>query len=226
VRQFEQGKRVASCFRQDALENLLVEGAGKSRPQECACVRRPETLDGKARETVEITRNGSSTEQERDAFRPHSTSHDGERLSRLSIKPLSVVNDTENGVLGSQPGQQAQEGQAHEQPVGCRAGNMPERRTKSFSLGCWQLVKRGQAMYAELLSSGKTELILGFITDSTQHPESGGRVYGVAQQGGLPDSGLTANNDRAAVTGARSVQDPVEYLAFVSSPAHHRRGLA
>ena len=53
-----------------------------------------ETIDRKARETAEITGDGSSTEQERDVFRPQSTGHDGEGLSRLSIKPLCIVDNT------------------------------------------------------------------------------------------------------------------------------------
>lgn len=104
MRPFEQGKRVATCFCQDALKNVLIEGAWKSRTQEGACVRWAQTFDGEARETVEITQDGSSAEQEHDMFRPQPTSRDGERLSRLSIKPLGVVNDTQDGIRGSQLG--------------------------------------------------------------------------------------------------------------------------
>jgi hypothetical protein len=99
VRQFEQAKRVATCFRDDALKNVLVEGAWKGRAQQGPCVRWAKTVDEKLRETVEIAGDGSSTEQERDVFRPQSTSHDGKRLRRLSIKPLRVVNNTQDGVL-------------------------------------------------------------------------------------------------------------------------------
>jgi hypothetical protein len=105
MRQFEQGKRVATSFRQDALKNVLVEGTWNSRTQEGACVRRAEAFDGKAWETVEITRDSSSAEQEHDVFRPQSTSHDREHLSRLSIKPLGVVDNAQDGGCGSQLGQ-------------------------------------------------------------------------------------------------------------------------
>jgi hypothetical protein len=80
---------------------VLVERVWKDRVQEGACVRWVETIDEKVRETIEITGDGSSTEQESDVLRPQSTSHDGERLRRLSIKPLRVVNNTQDGVLGS-----------------------------------------------------------------------------------------------------------------------------
>jgi hypothetical protein len=79
--QFVDVARVATCFRQDAIKNVLIEGAWKSRTQEGACVRCAETFDGKARETVEIPRDGSSAEQERNVFRPQPTSRDGECLS-------------------------------------------------------------------------------------------------------------------------------------------------
>jgi len=82
------------CFRNDALKNMFVEGAWKGRAQEDACVRWAETIDGKDRETVEITGDGSSTEDERNPFQPKTTSHNGERLRRVSIKPLRIVNDT------------------------------------------------------------------------------------------------------------------------------------
>jgi hypothetical protein len=94
VRQFKQGKRVAACFREDALKNVLVEGTQKGRAQEGACFRRAETIDEKVRQTVELAGDGSSAEQERDVFQPQSTSHNGECPRRLSIEPLSIVNDT------------------------------------------------------------------------------------------------------------------------------------
>jgi hypothetical protein len=94
VRQLKQGKRVAACFREDALKNLLVEGAEKGRAQEGACFRRAETIEGKVRQTVELIGDGSGAEQERDVFRPQSTSRNGECPRRLSIDPLSIVNDT------------------------------------------------------------------------------------------------------------------------------------
>ena len=132
---------------------------------------------------------------------PRSTGHDGERLRRLSIKPLRIVDDTQDGVLGSQLGQQAKEGEAHEQPVGRRAGNMAERHPKSISLGRWQLFKGGQARHAELLGGGKRELLLGFVPDRAEHLEPCRRIHRVTQQGGLANSGLPVDHNRAAVTG-------------------------
>ena len=78
----------------DALKNVLVEGARKGRAQEGACFRRAETIDGKVRQTVELAGDGSSAEQERDVFQPQSTSNNGECPRRLSIEPLSIVDDT------------------------------------------------------------------------------------------------------------------------------------
>ena len=234
MRQFEQGERVATCFRQDAFKHVLVERARKGRTQERACVRPAETRDGKVRQTREITRDSSRGEQERDVFGSQSTSHDGEGPRRLSVKPLGVINDTEHGTFGSHLGQEAKEGEAHEQTIGRRAGAMAERHTKGVSLGCWQLIKGGRARYAELLGCGKRELILGFVPDGAEHLESGRRLRGVAQQGGLSNSGIPVNHDRPAVTGRahRPRPDRVSRVRFVAranllaaplSWAFHRR---
>lgn len=64
------------------------------------------------------------------------------------------------------------------------------------------------------------------MTGGMEHPEPGGRIDRVAQQGGLADSGFPVNDDRAAATAARTGQDPIEYRAFVSPPEHHVRSLA
>jgi hypothetical protein len=102
---------------------------------------------------------------------------------------------------------------------------MAERHTKSISLRRWQLFKSRQGRSAELLGSGKRELLLGFVPNSTEQLKPRCRIHRVAQQGGLANSGLPVNHDRAAATGARRVKDPIEPLALVSSPEQHRWGL-
>jgi hypothetical protein len=177
-----------------------------------------ETKDGKTRETIEIPGDGSSTEQERYVFRPQSTSSDGEGLRRLSIKPLCVIDDTQDWFFGGQLGQEAEQSEAHEQSVRRGAGNMAERHTKGISMRRWQLLKGGGARCAELLGRSKRELPLGLVPGGAEDLKPCGRIHPVTQEGRLANSGLPAHDDRAAVAGTRRVEDPIEYLALLASP--------
>jgi hypothetical protein len=82
----------------------------------------------------------------------------------------------------------------------------------------WQLLKGCRVRCTQLLSRGKRELPLGFVPDSAEHLKPSRRVHGVIQQGGLSNSGFPAQDDRATVTGARRVEDPIKYLALIASP--------
>jgi hypothetical protein len=102
---------------------------------------------------------------------------------------------------------------------------MAERHTECISMRRWQLLKRGQARYAELLGGGKGELSFGLVPDGAKHLKSCSRIHCVIQQGRLANSRLPTNDDRAAVTRSRRAQHVVEYLALASSPEQGCRSL-
>ena len=118
ARELEQSEWVTTSFRKDALEHVLVKRIRKGRPKEGPCVHLAKPEDGKAGEITEIRGDGSGTEKECDVFRAQSTSSDGEGLRRLSVKPLRIVYDAQDGMCQRQLGQETDNGKAYEQSVG------------------------------------------------------------------------------------------------------------
>jgi hypothetical protein len=71
-----------------------------------AMIRWAETFDGKAQETAEITRDGSSTDQECGVFRPQPAIRDGERPGRFPVKTRSSASRSfrrPNTTVGASP---------------------------------------------------------------------------------------------------------------------------
>jgi hypothetical protein len=99
---------------------------------------------------------------------------------------------------------------------------LAERHAKSISLRRWQLFKVSHARSAELLGGSERELLFGFIPDSSENLKPCCRIHRVTQQGGFANSWLPVNHNRAAVTGPRRVEHPIECLAFALSPKQGR----
>jgi hypothetical protein len=218
TRELEQSEWVTTSFRKDALEHVLVKRIRKGRPKKGLCVHLAKPEDGKAREITEIRGDGSGTEKECDVFRAQSTSGDGEGLRRLSVKPLRIVNYAQDGMCQRQLGQETDNGKAYEQAVGSRSGNVAERNTKSISMWRRQLFEGCQVRRAELLGGGEGELLLGLVPYRAEHVKTCGEVHGVVQESGLADARLPAQHEGTPMTGARSAQCPIEYLALALSP--------
>ena len=94
---------------------------------------------------------------------------------------------------------------------------MAERNTKSISIWRRQLFEGGQSRSAELLSGRKGEFLLGLVPRGAEHVKTCGGVHGVVQESGLADTRLPAQHESTPVTGARSGQCPIEYLALALS---------
>jgi hypothetical protein len=144
------------------------------------------------------------------------TSDESQGLRGRAIEPLLVVNQADQRLLRRHVGQQAQDGQADQEPVRCRPGADAERRPQRITLRSRQLIEVIEHRRAQLLQSGERQLHLRLDAGRARHPAAGRLAGGVVQQGRLADARLAGHHQRPALARPDIVQQLVQHAAFAA----------
>jgi hypothetical protein len=149
------------------------------------------------------------------------TGDEHERQRRSPIQPLRVVDDAQQRTLPGHLRQQAQHGEADEEPIRSVAGAQPEHDLQRVALRAWQKLEPVEQRPAQLMQAGVCQLHLRLHPD---RPDDG-RILrlprDVFQERRLPDPGLSPHDQRPALPSADIPDEPGEHLALPSSTEQH-----
>ena len=99
-------------------------------------------------------------EDQPDRLGPQTTRHERQRLRRGRVEPLRVVDEADQRPLLGHVGQQAEDGQADEEPIRGIAVAQTERGAERFALRAGKALHAIQGRRAELMQPRERELHL------------------------------------------------------------------
>ena len=158
---------------------------------------------------IAVVGSGPGGGQHHDRFFPDPADDEGEDAGRRRVQPLHVVEQAEHG-----PGrvrEQGEHGQRDEERVrGVRAALQAERDPQRRRLRSGQAVHGGQQRAEQLMQRGVGQVRLGRRAVGRQHGGAAGPLARVLEQRGLADPRLAAEQQAAALAGARPGEQPVD----------------
>ena len=218
ARQLEQRERIAACLGHDAVTDALVQRPRDDRCQQGAGVVVIEPCKVQLRQGGEIGTRLADGEDERHPLSHQPPGDEPEHLPRGAVEPLHVVDDAEKRAV-VRGREQAECRQRDEEAVRRLAGLETECDAQSRPLMLGDGVEPVEQRSAELVQARERQLHLGLDALDLRDAEPGRLPRRIPQQCGLADARLTADHERSAATAARAVEQPVQRVALVDSPA-------
>jgi hypothetical protein len=155
---------------------------------------------------------------------PQAPRDERQHLGRLRVQPLRVVDQAQQRPLLGQLAQQVQHGQPNHEWVRPRPRLQAERRPQSSALRPRQTLQRLGVRGAESLQRGEGQVHLGLRARGTAERAVRALVGQEAEQGGLADAGITAQDQHPAATRPGIVQQ-VQQLALFGCSAEQTRSV-
>ena len=119
-RQLQQRQGVAARLGDDLVPDTGVKGPGEGRVQQRSRVVFAQALDRELRQPRQIIARCACGEHQADRFRVEAAGNEREDLGRGVIEPLFVIHQADQRLFLRRLGEQAQDGQGHEEAI--RAG--------------------------------------------------------------------------------------------------------
>jgi hypothetical protein len=206
----------------DSLAYLVVERPRQRRIEQRPRVGAVEARNEQAREAVQLVL-GSLThrEHERETLRQETPRDEGERLGRDAIQPVCVVDETDERPFLGDLGQQAQDGERDEEPVGRLPDFQSKRRAKRGALRAWEVLEPVEKRRAELMQPGERQLQLRFDPRSADDSAVGCACRHVVEQSGLAHAGLAADDQDLASAVAYGREQAIQDRAFGCAAEQH-----
>jgi hypothetical protein len=170
--------------------------------------------DVELREARERLAQFAGREHQRDLLRQQAPSHEPERARRRAIKPLGVIDNTQQRALLGGLRQQAEGRHSDQERIRGRPGTVSERDGKGVALWLREALGELQDGGAQLLQRRVGELHLPFDADGAGDLELPRRLDRVLQQRGLADARLSVHDQDPAVPAPGGLQQPSEHLAL------------
>jgi hypothetical protein len=166
--------------------------------------------------------NLPGAEHDRDPLGREAASRKPEDLCGRAIEPLGVIDQAEEAARSRRLGEESENRERDEEPVGNWPAAEPERDVERLALRERQTLPKIQDRRTELLDSGKRELHLAFDPCGTDNSHGRGPLHRVVEERRLADSGLAVDDERAAVAVACGLHQPVQgrSLAFPAEQLH------
>jgi hypothetical protein len=198
----DEGERVPLGLRHDAQGDITVEREPRFAGEELEggrVIQATDLRNGEVVEEVVALRPAPFAEDERDAVRLQAAAPEGERLERLAVDPLGVVDDREQPLTRPRRvGGEAHRAETHEEGVGRRSCRQPQRRVHRVALVLRKTFDLMEDRNEQAVQGRVPEVTLRFEAGKADDEEVGRPVDGVVEQGGLPDAGITPDDERAA----------------------------
>ena len=133
-RQFDQGQRVAVRLGDDLVPYPLVDLDGQHQVKQGARVRLAEAPYRQLRQPSELIAQRAGPEDQPCRLSPEAPGHERDHLRGSAIEPLLVIDHAQQRLLSRRLREQAQHGEADQEPVGNRPGIQPERDAQRVGL--------------------------------------------------------------------------------------------
>jgi hypothetical protein len=122
-----------------------------------------------------------------------------ERLTGRGVKPLCVIDETQQRTLARHFRQQGERGQRHEKAVGVSPDSRPNATWSALLCGSGRVSTQGSIGAQSLVESGKRQLHFGLHPGDPGHAKTRSPLGTLVQECGLADSRLTAHDQRRAL---------------------------
>jgi pimeloyl-ACP methyl ester carboxylesterase len=142
---------------------------------------------------------------------------DAGEITGACVKPLRIVDDTQQRLLLSGIGKQAEHGEPDQEPIRRSAGAQTKRRTQSIALRARELPQTPEHRQTQRMQAGECELHLGLNARRPSNMASLRRHRKPLQQSGLADPRLTTQHQHPALAGAHPRDQPIQYLALMDA---------
>ena len=216
-RQLQQRQRVSPGLGDDPVPHSRVQRPGQRRIQQRPRIVLTQALDHELRHPRHMARRVARREDQAHRFCLQAARREPQRLRGGVIEPLLVIDQADQRLLPGCLGQQAQHGQADQEPVRGGPGAEPERGLQRLTLRTRQPVQVSQQRLAQLLQPGKCQLHLGLDARGTDHPAARRVPRGVVQQRALAHPRLAGQHQRLALARPDRADQPVEEAELAGS---------
>lgn len=203
--------------------DLRIDRPVDDRAEQLDCDVLGQAFDGEHRETLEGhmgLRGGSYRKEQRDAVGVQPAAEERERVERLAVEPLRIVDHADQRPVPRHFGKQRQRGEADQEPIRRWSGNEPEGRPQRVTLPTGKPVEAVHERDEEALERREPEVGLGFDARDPSNAHPGRGLDRVVEQRGLAHAGLTPEDENATAAPARRGKHAVDRSALLA-PAQH-----
>ena len=155
-------------------------------------------------------------EDQPDGLRPQAARDEGQRLRRGGVEPLRVVHDADERSLGRDGREQTQHRQADDEAIRRVPVVQTERGAKRRALRTGKALQAVEERRAQLLQSRVRELHLRLDPGRPGNAAPRRVLHQIVQQRALADSGLPAQHQRPARTGAQARHELIQRPALAA----------
>jgi hypothetical protein len=221
--QLKQSQRIAAGLSDNAVTDAVIQPSGDDRGQQGPGISIAQALQRQLGKPSGAGHRAliAGAEKHGDRFRVQPPGHERQDLGRGLVQPLRIVDQAQQRLLRGHLRQQAQHSQANQETIRCAGRTQAERDAESVALRPGQGAAAVQHPAAELVQRREGQLHLRLDTLSACHEEVRCRVGCVAEQRGLADASLTADDQRPAAAGPYLRQQLVEGHALPGAGAKH-----
>ena len=133
------------------------------------------------------------------------TTNASARTHRLMIKPMRVINNSQQRLLLSRLRQHPENRQSNQERIWHGPRDESERDAKRLPLGLRETVDKVKERGTQLLNRCERELHLGFDPGRPGGPKPARSLDRVVEQGGLADARFAMHDQHAATSAAHAV---------------------
>ena len=208
----------------DLVADPRIQRPGQRRVQQRPRIIFPQPPDHQLGQPRQVTGRDTGPEHQADRLRPQPARDEREDLRRGAVEPLLVIDDAHQRPVPGHLGQQAQGGQADQEPVRRQAGAEAERGPQRVALRRRQTVQVVQHRRAQLVQRRERQLHLRLDAPRVCYPAARRLPGQVLQQRGLAHPRLAVHHESAAFTRTHSRHQSAEHVAFrvAVGQARHR----
>jgi hypothetical protein len=162
VRQLEDGERVSPSLCHNPIAYRLVNRSPQDRVQQHAGINVVETSDEQLREPAKFTFVSWLTHRDDQGNRlgEEAASHEGNRLGRDPVQPLSIVDDAEQRTFFGDLCQEAENSEPHQKSVWWVTCCQTKRGGQGTTLGLWKAIEMIKHWSAKLVEPRKGQFHL------------------------------------------------------------------
>jgi hypothetical protein len=132
--QLQKRQRVPVRVRDDLLQDLLIQRSGQRRLQQRPRVTLGQACHGQLRQPRHVRARDPGREHHAHRVGRQPPRGEPQRLRRGPVQPLLVIDHADQRPLSGRLRQQPQYGQAHQEPIRCRAVGQAQRSLQRLSL--------------------------------------------------------------------------------------------
>jgi hypothetical protein len=198
----------------DLIADPRIQRPGQRRVQQRPRIIVLQPPDRQLRQSRQAAARDTGPEHQADRLRPQPAPGERQDLRRGAVEPLLVIDDAHQRPVPGHLGQQAQGGQADQEPVRCRPGAEAERGPQRVALRRRETPQAVQHRRAQLVQRRERQLHLRLDTHRAHHPAARRLPGQVLQQRRLAHPRLAPHHQSTAFTRTHSRRQPAEHAAL------------